>query len=329
MQEQNFKEKYTINTSNNCWEWNGYKDKKGYGYIHKNINGKTIKFRANKFFYEFYNPSIKLNELIKNSCGNNSCVNPSHLIIIQKRSIREIDIKKRLSEGYEIIVNGCWIWKKSLTPNGYPRISRTINRKTKYYRVHRIHYELYKETIPENNFIRHSCNNILCVNPDHLFISQESWAPRISLSERFYASYQINLSNNCWEWQKDIDRKGYGQIHSYRENKRVTLFAHRVSYELHKGTIPEKFLICHSCDNRKCVNPDHLWIGTQSDNMQDMIKKGRYNYGTKNRLSKLNHQQVLEIKNSRESGRFLSKKFDVSEATIINIRKNRTWRHLK
>lgn len=86
---------------------------------------------------------------------------------------------------------------------------------------------------------------------------------------------KVNKTDNCWEWTAYINRHGYGAI---RFNGRATL-AHRVSYELHNGPIPEGFLVCHHCDNPKCVNPGHLFIGTHQDNRNDCLKKGRFANG--------------------------------------------------
>lgn len=82
---------------------------------------------------------------------------------------------------------------------------------------------------------------------------------------------QVKKSGHCWEWQGGLTQSGYGRL--YLNGKMVR--AHRISYFLHKGDIKEKNIICHSCDNPKCVNPEHLWQGSSKDNVQDMIRKGR------------------------------------------------------
>lgn len=84
--------------------------------------------------------------------------------------------------------------------------------------------------------------------------------------------------NDCWNWTGKISQKGYGCFQEIINGKKKDLYAHRESYEIFIGKIPKGFFVCHHCDNTKCCNPAHLFIGTHSDNMQDMLKKGRQNY---------------------------------------------------
>ena len=93
-----------------------------------------------------------------------------------------------------------------------------------------------------------------------------------TLIERLLEKIEINQYTNCWEWRAGKNNLGYGMI---RDEKRMRT-AHRVSYEEHNQTvIPSNLVVMHSCDNPACVNPQHLSLGTRSDNTQDMIKKGR------------------------------------------------------
>jgi hypothetical protein len=90
---------------------------------------------------------------------------------------------------------------------------------------------------------------------------------------RFEKQYVRNEITGCFEWTSSLDGWGYGHI---RLEKGKKIRAHRFSYLNFKGEIPDGMLVCHSCDNPKCVNPDHLWLGTNKDNSEDMVKKGRH-----------------------------------------------------
>jgi hypothetical protein len=92
-----------------------------------------------------------------------------------------------------------------------------------------------------------------------------------SLSVRFWEKVRIASKDECWLWTASLNNKGYGKI---GEGKKI-LLAHRVSWELHFGPIPDRLCVLHKCDNPKCVNPDHLFLGTQKDNAQDMVRKNR------------------------------------------------------
>lgn len=89
------------------------------------------------------------------------------------------------------------------------------------------------------------------------------------LSAKVFWSRTRPAENGCIEWAGCVDSFGYGRV------GRGQIPAHRVSYMLTKGEIGD-YLVCHSCDNPRCVNPDHLWLGTQTDNMRDMVRKGRH-----------------------------------------------------
>lgn len=134
----------------------------------------------------------------------------------------------------------------------------------------------------------------------------------MSLRDRFMAKIQEDESTGCWEWMGSGNGRGYGQIRVGRTMRR----AHRVSYELFCEPVPDGMLVCHSCDNPGCVNPEHLFLGTQCDNMADMRSKGRD--GGRAKLSKAD---VLAIRAaSGLTQRELGERFGVTQQQISNIR---------
>lgn len=134
--------------------------------------------------------------------------------------------------------------------------------------------------------------------------------------------------DECWLWLAPLDR-GYGQFNGGR--------AHRVSYELAYGEIPEGLCVCHSCDNPACVNPNHLFLGTHNDNVQDKIRKGRgakgdavASKGEKHPRHKLTNEQVLYIRQRYAEGgitmRELGRQFGVAHVQIVHIVNGKTWK---
>jgi len=131
----------------------------------------------------------------------------------------------------------------------------------------------------------------------------------------------------CWVWMGATQVRGYGEIVS---NNRKHL-AHRASYEAFVGKIPKGMYVCHACDNVACVNPNHLFLGTQKQNLQDMASKGRSTRGEKNPMAKLNEDKVSFIKRGIAMGHSdtgLSFAWGVSRQTINDIRHNKLWSHV-
>src|SRR3990167_10376201 len=99
---------------------------------------------------------------------------------------------------------------------------------------------------------------------------------------------KVNKTNSCWLWIASKFHDGYGQ---FRHEGSMKL-AHRISYELHYGPIPDELCVCHICDVPSCVNPEHLFLGTQQENMEDKVKKGRARGGNPRKLTE---DQIKEI----------------------------------
>lgn len=142
-------------------------------------------------------------------------------------------------------------------------------------------------------------------------------------NESFYKKVVINLETNCWDWNGSHYKQKPGFL-AYGtfciEGKKH--LAHRYSYSLLKGEIPEGLCVLHQCDNPKCVNPDHLFLGTHMDNTIDKMSKGRQPKGDNHGRSKLTETQVEEIKLSNLTQLELANIYNVSQQHISRLKKN-------
>ena len=161
-----------------------------------------------------------------------------------------------------------------------------------------------------------------------------------SVSERFEKRYSKDAASGCWNWTGPLNRKGYGEIGGvvidgvrYAERGRKML-AHRVSWLLFRGEIPANeaahgSVVMHVCDNPSCVNPEHLLIGTQADNVKDMIQKGRKVAGAWQKAKGVEHfrsafknqADIDLICSTRRNTKALAERFGVDISTIKRIRR--------
>lgn len=145
---------------------------------------------------------------------------------------------------------------------------------------------------------------------------------KMDLINRFENKIYYSL-DGCHYWTGTVDLDGYGKI----GHKNKSYYAHRVSFAMYKGD-PTGLCVCHICDNRLCVNPSHLFLGTHADNNSDMIAKKRHNWGSKASKAKLTEEQVLEIRDSKLHCKVIAFLYGVSVSTIRCITTRKTWVHL-
>jgi len=148
--------------------------------------------------------------------------------------------------------------------------------------------------------------------------------------EIFYKNAMIpNNKNECWIWKKQKS----GRYGTMTINGVKSIGAHRFSYEHFNGEIPEGMFICHHCDQPKCVNPKHLFLGTPQDNVDDKMRKGRFKcaIGEQQGNSILTEDQVKEIKLKLKEGiyqRIIAKEYNIAQSAISKINKGIYWKHV-
>jgi hypothetical protein len=148
------------------------------------------------------------------------------------------------------------------------------------------------------------------------------------LVDRFWGSVQ--KGDGCWEWTGATFPGMYGKLYVLELRKEVAV--HRVSWEIHFGPIPEGMLVCHTCDNRLCVRPEHLFLGTNAENMADMVQKARASRGEARPTARLTAENVVAIRTAYAAGgtshRLLGEEYGVSETTIRAVISRAHWRHV-
>jgi len=187
--------------------------------------------------------------------------------------------------------------------------------------------------------------------PQRTFLKghQSTWRAEHGAVTRFWSQVEKGSDTACWLWTGTFDQSGYGVFALTLHGKNISQRAHRFSYQLHYGSIPEGMLVCHTCDTPACVNPAHLWLGTHTDNAHDRDHKGRQvpHYGDENgaRLhpethvrgerspnAKLALEQVKQIRARYKRGPTansspkLAAEYGVSHRTILRIVTGKGWK---
>ncbi len=258
--------------------------------------------------------------------------------------------------------NGCWLWTGSTNRDGVGHIGVEGHAKE----ASRVSWELQNGPIPDGTSVCRNhlfCSNLLCINPGHLILKKRGRDPeekqrlcacgcgqplqepkyKPKISRRFILGHarrvpvevrfwqKVNKTDTCWLWTAMLSPDGYGNIKD-RERSTPSIRAHRFSWELHFGPIPNRMLVCHKCDIPACVRPDHLFLGTDKSNSDDKVRKGRQQ-GTKGEIhpsAKLTEMQVKEIR-AREhtmSAPRLGAEYGVSSTVIYGIWKRHIWKNI-
>lgn len=152
----------------------------------------------------------------------------------------------------------------------------------------------------------------------------------VPIATRFHSKYFIDQASGCWLWRDRPSERGYGTLRI----KDIGNYAHRISWELHNGPIPDGMCVCHKCDVRLCVNPDHLFLGTRIDNNLDRDRKGRHSVkrGSTVYNAKLTESDIPHIMKLCRDGKLTHKqigaKFGVVRTLIGQINSGLIWKHV-
>ena len=150
-----------------------------------------------------------------------------------------------------------------------------------------------------------------------------------SVESAFQYHVHPEPNSGCWLWVGPIFHKrgGYGCF-TMRPANIIQMRAHRLSWEIYRGAIPDGMHVCHKCDNPCCVNPKHLFLGYQSHNMDDKVSKSRQNKGNTHGRRKLNEIDVYAIREDSRPLTDIADEYGISCSTVSSIRNRKTWTHL-
>jgi hypothetical protein len=230
--------------------------------------------------------------------------------------------------------NDCWT---SLFKN------RSIKHDGEYHSIFKIAYSLKNniDLYDKEKAYVHICDNNMCINPSHLTITYEQNRNNyifVSDKERFWSFVDKKNVNECWEWKgskRKEKNKGVGNYGKFTI-KSKDISAHRYSFILHFGEFPDDLHVCHFCDNPPCVNPKHLYLGTQKENIADKIQRGRGNFKIKYSEDFVNllKEEIGEkernkgnIRERNDKGKFFSNEKTYKEiGEKYGLTTSQTWR---
>lgn len=215
--------------------------------------------------------------------------------------------------------DGCWVWQLTLTKNGHGGSHINGKRIT----AHELSYRIAIGNVPNGMRVFAICGNRSCVNPSHLslclILGKHTHDPD------YIKSMVLIDESDCWNWTGSLNPNGYGRIAVGRGN----VLMHRASWEVFRGDIPDNLYVLHKCDNRKCVNPDHLFLGSLLDNNRDARDKMRAFTDGRHFNARLTVDQVKAILSDKNSSnKALSSVYGVTSKSIRLIRNRTRWSHI-
>lgn len=223
----------------------------------------------------------------------------------------------------------CWNWIGPIYKTGTRFIVSSEGRK-KHMTAQRFAYELANGPVADGQLVFIQCGNKRCVNPNHLSLE---W-PAITVetvSRRFFSF--VRKTEGCWIWDGRRKKNGYGRFVIGWRRKRRVYGAHQISLMLHNGIdLDARIYVCHTCDNRACVNPAHLYLGTPMSNVSDMVRRGRGRGQFKPGQNALfSAEKIREIRAKMESGasvRSVASELGVTGQCVRAIKARKTYRYI-
>lgn len=303
-----------VEKTSGCWIWGGGQDSRGYGFMFDRRTRRTE--RAHRLAYELAFGPFERGLHVLHRCDNPPCVNPAHLFLgTRADNMRDARRKGRL------------VGNARLGKDAAVEIRQRYTGARGEQKLLAEEFGVSTATIS-----RVLTGKVYGAAWKGLRVVTEQ---RRDSYERFWKKVICGEPDECWPWMGNHLPRGYGLVSINRRR----LLAHRAAWEGAFGSIPEGLQVLHSCDNPPCVNPAHLFLGTQADNIRDAQSKGRlvgnitrHLRGEKAGGAKLTESQVLEIRRryggQRGEAPRLALEFGVSSSTVKAICSGRTWSHL-